>query len=120
MVEDNRLIRQMLSSQLVRGGAQVKTAFEGRQALKALESEAFDIVLIDINMPVMNGLETDRAIRLNPEKYRHPIIIALTATNDKLAREACFKAGMDDFLCKPVFYPVLVQSLSAWCKKLSL
>ena len=76
----------------------------GEQALDALKEKAYDLVLMDCQMPVMDGYETTRMIRSNPEAIHHPDVpvIAMTANAMKGDREKCLQAGMDDYMAKPI------------------
>jgi HAMP domain-containing protein/CheY-like chemotaxis protein/signal transduction histidine kinase len=103
-----------LSSVLERRGMNVLTASTGREAIAALESHPdLSVALMDIMMPEMDGYETIRAIRQNPEFRRLPII-ALTAKAMKGDREKCLEAGASDYLAKPVNTEQLLSSLRMW------
>lgn len=97
---------------LSRLGCTAKLAADGMQALAALESEVFDVVLMDVQMPGMDGLEATRVIRQQPPATGRPWIIALTAGAMKSDREQALAAGMDDFLTKPLKIDVLQEALS--------
>lgn len=102
VVDDNSINRRILELQLKGRGAMVCLAENGQEALRALEEQPFDIVLMDCQMPIMDGYEASRAIRANPEIYHDPVIIALSASASSDARERCLAAGMTEFLCKPI------------------
>ncbi len=86
-------------------------ATNGREALEALERQAYDVVLMDVQMPELDGLDTSRRIceRWAPE--RRPRIIAMTANAMPEEREACFAAGMDDYVAKPIRPEMLAEAL---------
>jgi len=105
-----------LSSVLESHKMNVAYASNGKKALEALEtSEPFDIVLMDVMMPEMDGYETIRAIRQNP-KHRELPIIAVTAKALKDDRDRCITAGASDYLPKPVDSDQLIQLLKVWMR----
>ncbi|MFN3885639.1 MAG: response regulator [Aquabacterium sp.] len=113
LVEDN-LLNQQVASELLQGaGAQVHLAEDGQAALDLLACTAVDVVLMDIQMPVMDGLEATRRIRQQPQWAGLPII-AVTAHTLARDREAALAAGMDEVLTKPLDRGRLVELLSAW------
>jgi len=103
LAEDNPVSRQLAFRLLVKQGYQVTCAADGREALAALEQRAYDLVLMDIEMPNMNGLEASEAVR-EREKVtgNHIPIIAMTAHAMKGDQERCLSAGMDDYVSKPI------------------
>ena len=102
VVDDNPINRRILSLQLGGMGAAVELAEHGQMALDILSQRAFDLLLLDCQMPVLDGFETVRAIRQRPELYGRPVVVALTAAASPESQKECFDAGMDDFLSKPV------------------
>ena len=103
LVDDNR-INQTLGARLMqREGHQVTVAASGEEALALLASDSFDVCLMDVQMPGMDGLETTKVIRQR-ENYtgRHMPIIALTAHAMKGDRERCLEAGMNAYVSKPI------------------
>ncbi len=109
VVEDDR-VNQMVTSQLLtRTGILVDIAGNGQEALVALQTKTYDAVLMDVMMPVMDGLAATRAIRTTL-RLELPII-ALTANAIKGDREKCLEAGMDEYLTKPVEIQALYQTL---------
>jgi CheY-like chemotaxis protein len=102
VAEDNLINQEVTLGILADLGCTAICVADGSQALEALERDAFDIVLMDCQMPVMDGYETTRAWRQREAATgRHQKVIALTANASSEDREACRVAGMDDFLSKP-------------------
>ena len=101
VVEDNLVNQKVVASILTRHGFQVELAGNGREALSIIGRISVDIVLMDVQMPEIDGLTTARLIRENP-KWQHIPIIALTAHAMQGDRERCLEAGMNDYLSKPV------------------
>ncbi|MCB0058505.1 MAG: response regulator, partial [Caldilineaceae bacterium] len=86
---------------LQRGGYEVDVVANGAEAVDAIATGAYDVIFMDVQMPVMDGLQATRTIRSLPELARQPYIIALTAAATEVDRHACLTAGMDDFIAKP-------------------
>ena len=116
IAEDNQ-INQVLAQQILkRLGLQSEIAHNGREALARLETESFDAVLMDCQMPEMDGFEATRAIRENEHKLgrkRMPII-AMTANAMDSDRERCLAEGMDDYVAKPFTAVKLGEALTRW------
>ena len=103
LVEDNVVNQKMTVTMLSKRGHQVSVAGDGEEALRVLDKERFDVVLMDVHMPKMGGFETTQAIRAREQKSgAHLPIVALTALAMTGDREACLKAGMDGYISKPV------------------
>ncbi|WP_435628480.1 PAS domain S-box protein [Candidatus Ferrigenium straubiae] len=113
LVENNLFNQQVAREFLVNAGATVCVAQNGKEALDLLQKENFDCVLMDLQMPVLDGLETTRLIRANPVFARMPVI-AMTASVSERDRERCLAAGMNDFISKP-FKPGLFYAVIAGC-----
>ncbi|NOU50460.1 response regulator [Pseudoalteromonas sp. JBTF-M23] len=113
LAEDNDVNLVVVSTMLVKLGLEVSTAKDGILALELLEQKHFDLVLMDVHMPNLDGLETAKRIR-QTNKYRHLPIIAFTANIFSEDINACFNAGMDDFISKPVKLEKLKEVLSRW------
>jgi signal transduction histidine kinase/ligand-binding sensor domain-containing protein/CheY-like chemotaxis protein len=114
VVEDQPLNREVAIGMLTALGLEVQTAHHGRQALEFLESRSFDVILMDCEMPVMDGFTATAAVRSRePPGTRIPII-ALTADVTSAGRAACLAAGMDDHLAKPFRREALHDVLSRW------
>ncbi|WP_159876061.1 response regulator [Aquitalea denitrificans] len=104
LVEDNEVNQKLAQAILSRRGCLVSVAGDGAQALDMLAGQAFDLVLMDMQMPVMDGLEASRHIRQRErdEGLPHLPVIAMTANAMKGDRERCLAAGMDGYVSKPV------------------
>jgi len=101
--EDNEFNAQLLERLLKRRGHEVRMATNGREALALAEQGGFDLLLLDIHMPELDGFQVVRAVRARErESGGHLPIIALTARARQEDRERCLTAGMDDFLAKPI------------------
>jgi signal transduction histidine kinase/ActR/RegA family two-component response regulator len=108
VVEDNPVNSRFVERLLVKMGHRVTVAVNGRLGVEAVSREAFDFVLMDVQMPEMDGLQATRAIRSGEaESGRHLPIIALTAHASTEDRDRCLEAGMDDYLTKPLQVPRL-------------
>ncbi len=114
LVEDNAINREIALEILAGAGLSVTVAVNGAEAVAAVEASPFDAVLMDIQMPVMDGLSATRAIRrLGEERARTPII-AMTAHALKEDRERFLANGMDDYISKPIETRRLFLALSRW------
>jgi CheY-like chemotaxis protein len=104
LVAEDNLVNQKLATRLLeKAGHMVVVAANGRRALDALASENFDLVLMDVQMPEMDGLDAAAAIREQEQRTReHQPIIAMTAHAMKGDRERCLAAGMDGYVTKPI------------------
>ncbi|MBP8309118.1 MAG: response regulator [Burkholderiaceae bacterium] len=111
LVEDNRINQEVARTMLQAAGAHVEVASDGAQAIAALARAEFDAVLMDVQMPVMDGLEATRRLRRDPRHASLPII-AMTANALADDREACLAAGMTDYFTKPISMQSLVQTVS--------
>lgn len=113
VAEDDDTIRQLMVTLLKRAGMECVTAENGRKALEAWELEPFDAVIMDVRMPVMDGLTATRLIREKElQTGRHTPIIAITAHAMSEDKDLCFDAGMDDYLPKPIDVERLFTLLS--------
>jgi CheY-like chemotaxis protein len=102
LAEDNMLNQKVALRMLKRLGYDADVANNGVQAVNAVEVQPYDVVLMDVQMPEMDGLEATRQIRAIDNTLNHqPHIIAMTAAAMELDREKCLEAGMNDFVSKP-------------------
>jgi CheY-like chemotaxis protein len=111
LAEDNPVNALLARTLLEREGCQVDHAADGEAALQALAQAAYDLVLMDVRMPVMGGMEASRALRARGVTTP---IVALTANAFEDDRRACLAAGMDDFLVKPLRPEALCAALARW------
>src|SRR6185437_13338888 len=96
-------------------GLVAHAAESGKQAIEAIERDKYDLLLLDCQMPDMDGYEVARTIRQGPtERAYHLPIIALTASAMPEDRERCYAAGLDDFLAKPLHKNDLAVALQRW------
>jgi two-component system, cell cycle response regulator DivK len=112
LVEDNEMNRDMLSRRLVRKTYEVLVAVDGRESVEVARSEAPDLILMDMSLPVMDGWEATRQLKANPETQAIPII-ALTAHAMSGDREKALDAGCDDYDTKPIELPRLLGKIEA-------
>ena len=111
LVEDNRINQEVASAQLRQFGLEVALAENGQQALDRLHKETFDLVLMDIQMPVLDGYRATKALRM----LGHTLpVIALTAAAMPDDREKALQAGMNDHLSKPIAPEALLRCLLKW------
>jgi CheY-like chemotaxis protein len=120
VAEDNRINVMLATSLLSKLGHRIDTVANGREAIEALTRAPYDLVLMDVQMPEMDGLEATRRIRhaesTGRRRDRMPII-ALTASTLEGDRQVCIEAGMDDFLAKPLNPEALRAILARYTPK---
>jgi signal transduction histidine kinase/ActR/RegA family two-component response regulator len=113
VVDDDPMNREVAQLTLAGSGLIVDLAEDGRQALTRFEGRGYALVLMDVQMPVMDGLDATRAMRARPDGASVPIV-AMTANAFTEDKELCIKAGMDDFLVKPFDPELLFSTLLRW------
>lgn len=119
LVEDVALNRMVELNQLKKLGYKADYVENGKEALEKLATENYDIVLMDCQMPVMDGYEATRKIREKEGKARHTIVIAVTANVLEGDAQKCFDAGMDDYLAKPVSQVLLAATIEKWSARIT-
>jgi CheY-like chemotaxis protein len=110
-VDDNALNRQILAAMLDLWPVNTVWATNGVEALEAMELQAFDVVLMDVQMPIMDGMTATRRVREGHGINRHTPIVALTANARKEDRAMCMASGMTDFVAKPISAEALASAL---------
>ena len=114
VADDNELNQDIIVDLLQDCGSQVVVANHGQEALSLLEQQQFDVILMDIQMPVMDGMEATRQIRLRSKWDKIPII-ALTASATKAEKTKGLASGMNEYLTKPIIPQELFTALARWC-----
>ena len=114
LVEDNEVNQRVTVAMLHRIGCHVDVVDDGVAAVEACAARRHDVVLMDLGLPGMDGMEATRRIRAAERHGRHVAIIALTANASSDDRERSLAAGMDDYLSKPVRVTVLEEALARW------
>lgn len=119
VVEDNEFNQFVVEALLKGDGHEVVLVSDGAQAVEAVQAGNFDLVLMDMQMPVMNGVDATRAIRRLRNSVRDIPIIALTA--DAMTEQVnwCYDAGMNDHIAKPIDRALLRRALAIWGDKRS-
>ena len=116
LVEDNELIRDMLSERLERKGFHVYRAVDGAEGVEVAKAEKPDLILLDMSLPVMDGWQAARQLKANNETQAIPII-ALTAHAIAGDREKTLAAGCNDYSTKPVDFPQLLLKMQTLLKR---
>lgn len=116
IVEDNEVLRRLFLSQLKVLGLTGHEAINGKDAVEATSKHDYSLILMDVSMPVMDGLEATKLIRKHEKenKRKRVPIVAVTGISD---RDTCLEAGMDDFMNKPFLLDHLRQVVGRWMKE---
>jgi CheY-like chemotaxis protein len=115
VAEDNTVNSRILLVMLRTLGCFPDLVEDGPAALQALAREAYDLVLMDCQMPGLDGDQVTKELRANPDRYRsQPVIVAVTADNSDKHRRRCLESGMDGFIAKPIRLEKLVSGLEQW------
>ena len=113
VVEDDAVNRNMALLLLLAVGLHVEVACDGAEALDMLERSDFRLVLMDVRIPVLNGMEVTRRIRKRRDRTQ-PVVLAFTANAFDEDRANCLASGMDDFIAKPVDPEGMYDTLLRW------
>jgi CheY-like chemotaxis protein len=111
LAEDNVVNQKLALRLLQQMGYRADLASNGLEAVECVARQAYDVVLMDVQMPEMDGLEASRQITTRWTKNERPHIVAMTANAMQGDREACLAAGMDDYITKPIRVDQLVEAL---------
>ncbi len=114
VVDDNIVNQKMAVKMLEKLGCTIEVADNGLEAVKKVEKSTYDLVLMDCQMPEMDGYEATTKIRLEENGSKHTLIIAMTAHAMQGDRERCLKAGMDDYIAKPIRKENLFEIMEKW------
>ncbi len=120
LAEDNKVNQKVALNQLKNLGYAADVANNGQEVLEQLDKQNYDLVLMDCQMPILDGYEATAEIRRQEGKNKHTIIIALTASAMKEDLDKCIASGMDDFLSKPVRKEALLEKLEHWSNQAAL
>lgn len=117
LIADDNPVNQKLTARVFQKlGYQVDIAQNGLEAVEKFDEQFYDVIMMDVQMPEMDGLEATRMIRL--KQYHQPVIISMTANAMQGDKAECIKAGMDDYISKPVRLEILVSTLEKWANTL--
>lgn len=116
VVEDNKVNQKVMASMLKRMGIEHDLANDGEEALKLQAENPCSVILMDCQMPVMDGFDATVAMRRQEQRYKKPIIIAVSANSMEHDKTQCFAVGMDDFIAKPVRMDELRNLLMRWSR----
>jgi len=120
VAEDHPINQRLILYLLKKQGYQATAVSNGEEAVEILEQQSFDILFMDVQMPVMDGLQaTKEIVKKRPNLPERPVIIAMTANAMQGDRERCILAGMDDYLSKPLKPGIVVETLTKWGTRLN-
>lgn len=114
VAEDNAINRKLITILLEKLGYRPDSVINGQEVLQALETRRYDLIFMDIQMPLLDGLETSRKIVETFPSHQRPTIIAMTANALESDRKQCLAAGMDDFIAKPLQAGVIQKMIAKW------
>lgn len=114
VVEDNNLNREMLTKRLSKRGFEVRESENGKDAIDILPSFMPDIIILDMKMPVMDGIEAVSFLKAD-DRYKGIPVIGLSANAMSGDIDEALKAGCDDYETKPVDFKKLIEKISNWC-----
>jgi len=118
VVDDNKISQKVVVAMLQKAGARVDVADNGKEALSRIREKEYDVVLMDYQMPVMDGCEATTRIRSMPEHYHNNVpVIALTAHSLRHELQACRDSGMDDCLIKPIERQKLIDIVARYTRE---
>ena len=116
LVEDNSLNQKVFKVMFEDVGCEVDIASNGSEALAKLKGD-YDIVIMDVGLPDMSGIEVTQAYRRIEPKHKHTVILALTGHNLDKDQDRCIEAGMDGYLVKPLMRADMLSLLEKWLQR---
>lgn len=116
VVEDNEINASLIHEILQLNNMTSDYAVNGREAVNSFKRKSYDLILMDCQMPVMDGLTATKLIRQQQEGTKRPIIIALTAATSEVDRALCIEAGMDDFITKPINMETIIKKINKYAQ----
>lgn len=119
VAEDNAINQKIVRIMLQKAGCDVLAVDDGNKAVQAVQTGQFDLILMDLHMPQLDGLEATRQIRALESKVKEIPIIALTASAFTDDRDRCLSAGMNDFVTKPIKLDYLLEKCAFWASRQS-
>jgi len=117
LVEDDRVNQKVASRMLAQFGCRIDVAVDGNEAIEKNGKTIYDIIFMDSQMPLMDGFEATKKIRVQEGNLKRTVIIALTANSMKGDRQKCLDAGMDDYISKPVSREDFEKMLNKYCQQ---
>ena len=114
VVDDNAINRKIMRRQIQSLGFDVDEASDGLEALDCLDRNDYSLVLMDCQMPRLDGYNATRCLRIREGATRRTAVVAVTANTTPGNRKRCFAAGMDDFLSKPITSQILEATFRRW------
>ena len=114
IAEDNMINQKLIVRILKNFGQEVDVTTNGKEALQAVHQKKYDIVLMDVQMPEMDGNEATQRIRSEVPHENQPVIIAMTAHALQGDREKCLEAGMNDYMSKPILIDEVRRMIQKW------
>lgn len=112
VVDDEQDIVEFIAYNLTKEGYEVCTAYNGKEAIEVAKAEKPDLILLDVMMPVLDGIEACRQLKRDPD-FKKTFIVFLTARSEEYSEIAGFEAGADDYIAKPIKPKVLLTRISA-------
>jgi CheY-like chemotaxis protein len=120
VAEDNAINQKIVRIMLQKAGCDVLAVDDGSKAVQAVQTGEFDLVLMDLHMPQLDGLQATTQIRALESKVKEVPIIALTASAFTDDRDRCLAAGMNDFVTKPIKLDYLLEKCAFWANRQSV
>ncbi|MEM6763467.1 MAG: response regulator [Bacteroidota bacterium] len=118
VAEDNKVNQKYITKVFSRLGYEIQVVDNGQKVLDVLVQESYDLIFMDLNMPVMDGISSTLRIRSDENLHPQPVIIAMTANAFSDDKERCMEAGMNDYLSKPAKIEDIIQLTQKWADKI--